>query len=138
MRAVRRSIRGSVFPALSLIGRPVAGAMFSLAGSMPRARQDRRVDIFDGHRAGRVFGAFGIGLADRQTAAQAAAGQGQAIATRPVVAAARQVDLGRAAEFAAAEDDGPVERIPAFQVAQQRGEGGVEDLDHRRFEMHGC
>ncbi len=74
--------------------------------------QDGRVHVLDRGRTDGVLESLGIGLADRQAAAEAAAGQGQAESARPVVAAARRVDLGSAAELAAAEDDGALEQVP--------------------------
>ena len=53
----------------------------------------------------------------------------QAEAVGPVVAAAERVDLGRAAELAAAEDDRPVERSALLEVADQGAQGGVKVLD---------
>ena len=122
-------------PSLSLIGRPVAGAMFSLAGLRPRAV--RTVACTSSMVVGRTgsLSALGIGLADRQAAADAAAGQGQAEAVRPVVAAAQRVDLRRPAELAAAQDDRPLEQLPPRQVAQQRGERRVEHLGARLVDL---
>ena len=87
--------------------------MFSLAGLRPSAVST--VACTSSIVVGRTgsLSPFGVGLADRQAAAQAAAGQGQAEAAGPVVAAAQRVDLGRAAELAAAEDDGPIEQRSA-------------------------
>ena len=100
-------------PSLSLIGRPVAGAVFSLAGLRPSAVKTVACtsSIVVG-RTGSLI-AFGIGLADRQAAADSAAGHRQAEAARPVIAAAERVDLGRPAEFAAAQDNGAVEQLPS-------------------------
>ena len=71
------------------------------------------MDVLDGRRPDGVLEPLGIGLADRQAAAEAAAGDGQAEAARPVVAAAQRVDLRRPAELAAAEDDGAIEQARA-------------------------
>ena len=86
------------------------------------------MDVFDGGRAGGVLLPLGVGLADRQAAAEAAAGEGHAEALGPVVAAAGEVHLGRPAELAAADDDRPVEQAAPGQVAQEGGEGRVELL----------
>ncbi len=118
-------------PWLSLIGRPVAGAMFSLAELEAEGREYRRVHVFDRRGTSGALGPIGVGLADGQSAAQASAGECQAVAAGPVVAAARQVDLGRAAKLAAAKDDGSIEPISPLEVAQECSERGVEHLDMR-------
>ena len=96
------------------------------------------MDVLDGGGLDGVLDALGVGLADGQAAADAAAGQGQAEAVGPVVAAAERVDLGRPAELAAAEDDRPVEQLAALEVAEQGGEGGVELLDAACGGSRGC
>ena len=73
--------------------------------------EHRRVQVGDGLLVLRLLAAFGVGLADDQAAADAAAGEGDAEAVRPVVAAAERVELRRAAELADAEDDGVLERV---------------------------
>jgi len=75
------------------------------------------------------LGPLGIGRADHLAATQAAADNGQAEAGGPVVAAAEGVDLRRSAELAAAENDRPVERLVARQLAEQGGKRRVELLD---------
>ena len=105
------SSSGIGLPALSLTGRPVTGAMFSLTGIEAEGLEDGRVDVLDGGGLHGVLDSLGIGHADRLAAPQAAAGQGQAEAGGPVVAAAEGVDLGGPAELAAADDDRPVEEL---------------------------
>ena len=74
---------------LAELDRPAGGRGDVFLGRVEtECREHRRVHVFDGRRPGRVFDALGIGLADGQAAAQAAAGQCQAVAVRPVVAAA--------------------------------------------------
>ena len=48
---------------------------------------------------------------------------------------AGQVDLGRAAELAAADDDRAFEQLSLLQVAQERGERRVENLDLRAVNL---
>ena len=122
-------------PGLSLIGRPVAGATFSLAGLRPRAVSTVAwtSSTWVGW-TGSLTPSGSVSPSD-QAAADPAAGQGEAEAGGPVVPAAGQVDLGRAAELAAAEDDRPLEQLSLLQVAQERGEGRVEDLDLRPVDL---
>ena len=93
------------------------------------------MDVFDLGRLDGVLEAFGVGLAQDGAAADRAAGQREAEAGGPVVSAAAQVDLGRAAELAAADDDRALEQLALLQVAQEGGEGRVEDLDLRAMDL---
>ena len=115
-------------PALSLIGRPVAGDVF-LGRVEAERRQDRRVHILDRRGLDGVLRSVGIGRADGQAAAYSAARQGEAESGRPVVSAGGHIDLGRAAKLAAAQNHRSFELIPSFQVAQERGERGIQLLD---------
>src|SRR5207237_4258024 len=65
--------------------------------------EDGRVNVGDGHGIDRVVASSRIGCAERLTGPQAAAGEGDAEAVGPMVAAGGGVDLRRAAEFAGAE-----------------------------------
>ena len=67
---------------------------------------------------GLFFCAFGIGFADDAAAGEAAAGHEHAEAASASGRVRRQVDLRRAAKFAAAQDDGVLEQVRA---ASDRG-----------------
>ena len=86
----------------------------------------------------RVLDPLGVGRADDPAAPDAAAGERDAEAIGPVVAAVERVDLGRSAELARAEDDGPIELAALFQVADQGGEGRVEDRQRSCGGSRGC
>ena len=87
------------------------------------------MDVLDSGGPSGILGPLGIGRANHLAAAQAAAGNGQAEAGGPVVAAGEGVDLRRPAELAAAENDCPVEQLVARQVAEQGGKRRIELLD---------
>ena len=59
-------------------------------------------------------------------AADAAAGQEQAVAEVPVVAPRRGVDAGGAAEFAHYDDQRPLQHAARVEVRQERAHRGVE------------
>ena len=93
-----------------------------------QAVQDRRVQIVDGHRVADDVVAEIVGLADRLTAFDAAAGHPDREAARMVVAAVvvgGQFPLGvdSAAEFAAPDDQRVLEQAALLQVLNQGGGG---------------
>ncbi len=77
--------------------------------------------VFDRGRSLRIRGA------NHASAPNAAACQCHAEACRPMVAAAGCVDVRRAAELAATNDDGPFEETSLAQIADERAEGRVEN-----------
>src|SRR5262245_37302976 len=81
--------------------------------------QDRGVNVADVHRVRGVRLAFGIGFANDLPPAQAAAGEGDAKAVRPVIAAAQAVDPRRAAELTHAQYDRLAEPVALLQIADQ-------------------
>src|SRR5205085_14309 len=90
--------------------------------------EDRGVNVSDLARVFDVLAPFGICLADRQAAANPAAGQGYAEAVGPVVAPVGPVDRGRAAKFAGAQHDGAAEQLMAAEIGDQGGKRGIQDL----------
>src|SRR2546422_316175 len=70
--------------------------------------------------------AYGRGGPVGLTTANAAAGEEQRVAPRPVVAPRSRVHLRRAPELAHADDEGPLQQPALPEVGQQRGEAGVQ------------
>ncbi len=89
-----------------------------LEGVEAEGSENCRVDVLDRRGPGGILGPLGIGRSNHMAAAQAAAGKGQAEAGGPVVSASERIDLRRSAEFAAAEDDCPVEQLVPRQVCE--------------------
>ena len=98
-------------PALSLTGLRPSGSTFSLRGSSPRALENGGVDVLDGGGSRGILVPSGSVWPIAWPPRRPAAGNGQAEAGGPVVAAAEGVDLRRPAELAAAENDRPVEQL---------------------------
>ncbi len=117
------------FALAELDGAAGGGGDVFLGGVQAERGEDGRVDVFDLGGLFGVFECFGIGFTHDRAAPDRTTGEREAEAGRPVVPAAAQVDLGRAAELAAAHHDGALEQLSLLQVAQERGEGRVENLE---------
>src|SRR5438105_5046260 len=92
--------------------------------------KDSGVEVGGGDRMVGGVGARFVGGADGLAAADAAAGEDDGVALRPVVAAGGFVDDRRAAKIAHPDDERRVEQPALRKIIEQRGEG----LFHRRDE----
>ena len=79
--------------------------------------------------------AEGIGGADHASSLNAAASDCHAETVRPMIATFDRVEQRCSAEFASAKHDRVVEQIAGFQLGNQSGKRGVEDLASRRLQL---
>ena len=77
------------------------------------------MDVDDSHWTPNLFAALGVVRAD-----DTGTSQGNAKSGRPMIAAANRVDIGRATEFAATDDDRVLEKID-----DECGEIRIQNVD---------
>src|SRR5262245_2802978 len=87
--------------------------------------QDRGGQVRRGRGIDRRISGQAVAGTVHSAAAYAAAGKHDRIAVGPVVAACVAVDLGRAAEFSHADDEGRFEQAPRLKIFHERGEALV-------------
>src|SRR5262249_44413637 len=93
----------------------------------PERGVERREEVARRDRVLGVLAALGVGLADDGAAADPGAGEEDAEAVRPVVAAVADVHARRASELARGADERRAQEVPRAQVGDQRRERRIED-----------